>query len=88
VHTELAARAKGEEHSQRMDELRRRRTVYFIPRDVREIAPQGWYGALEVPGSPDPQEFIHSVASTIVEQLAEIASALGDPFPWEEKSHG
>ena len=88
VRTELAAPPPEEERSRRIDALRRRRTVYFFPRDVREIAPEGWYGVLDVPGSPDPHEFIQSVASAIVEQLAEVAAALGDPFPWEGASHG
>lgn len=88
VRAELAARTAEEERSRRMDELRRRRTVYFIPRDVREIAPEGWYGVLDTPGAPEPQEFIQSVAAAIVQQLEEAAAALGDPLPWEAGNHG
>lgn len=69
VHLDRAEDVGLPEESVRMDALRRSRTAYPILRDIRQIAPQGWYGN---PHDADPAragEFAEGIADVVIDAM-------------------
>ncbi|MDA1001322.1 MAG: creatininase family protein [bacterium] len=47
VRLDLATDPSPRDHGEKSDRLRRDRSVYFIPKDVKEMYHTGWYGMIE-----------------------------------------
>jgi creatinine amidohydrolase len=58
--------------------LFRRRDIFPILRDFREVAPNGWYGSPESVGEERASEIFEAVADYIVDGLESVLSALSD----------
>lgn len=72
VHLDRAEDAGLPEEAVRMDALRRSRTAYPILRDIRQIAPQGWYGN---PHDADPAragELTERIAARVIEVMRDV----------------
>jgi len=58
--------------------LFRRRDIFPVMRDFREVAEQGWYGTPERVSQERAEEIFEAVADYIVEGLESVLSALSD----------
>ncbi|MGH3384425.1 MAG: creatininase family protein [Nocardioidaceae bacterium] len=58
--------------------LFRRRDIFPILRDFREVAPNGWYGSPDRVGEERAAEIFDAVADYIVEGLGSVLAALSD----------
>ncbi|MBI2087930.1 MAG: creatininase family protein [Deltaproteobacteria bacterium] len=71
VHLERATNPSPPERARRIDSLRRGRAAYPFLKDIRELAPTGWYGE---PGKATPEkarEFLDKVAQASASYILE-----------------
>jgi creatinine amidohydrolase len=66
VHLERATNSSSAEHAKKIDSLRRGRAGYPFLKDIRELAPTGWYG--------EPQKATVEKAKVFLEQVAKAAA--------------
>jgi creatinine amidohydrolase len=66
VHLERATNPSSPEPARRIDALRRGRAGYPFLKDIREIAPTGWYG--------EPQKATQEKAELFLKQVADAAA--------------
>jgi creatinine amidohydrolase len=73
---ERATNASSHEVGSKFDRLRRRREVYTIFGDVREVYPTGWYGTVDGANIEKAQEFVQAVSKKIVDYVMEAIDVL------------
>lgn len=66
VHLERATNGSPPERAKKIDSLRRGRAAYPFLKDIREIAPTGWYG--------EPQKATHERAQLFLDKVAQAAA--------------
>ena len=66
VHLERATNGSPPEKAKKIDNLRRGRAAYPFLKDIREIAPTGWYG--------EPQKATEEKAKLFLDQVAQVAA--------------
>lgn len=66
VHLELATNGSPPEKAKKIDSLRRGRAAYPFLKDIREIAPSGWYG--------EPQKATQEKAGLFLDKVAQAAA--------------
>ncbi len=66
--------------------LFRRRDVFPILSDFREVAPLGWYGTPDAISEERSREIIDAVAEHIVRSVEEVWQALAERAPREDRS--
>ncbi|MFQ5894770.1 MAG: creatininase family protein, partial [Nitrospinota bacterium] len=71
VHLERATNPSPEAAARLADARRRGRAVYPILRDIREIAPTGWYGELKDVSRERAEEVVDGVAEAIARAVEE-----------------
>jgi creatinine amidohydrolase len=76
VHLERIGNSSEQAHGHKMDALRRTRTYQPVLRDVRSIAPTGWYGSPQHATVEKAKRMLNSVADAITKQSAEIYKQL------------
>lgn len=67
VHLERATNPSPPERAKKMDSLRRGRAAYLFLKDIRELAPTGWYG--------DPKRATAERAREFLDEIAQAAAA-------------
>lgn len=63
VHLERAINPSPPEQARKIDSLRRGRAAYPFLRDIRELAPTGWYGEPQKATPEKAREFLEQVAA-------------------------
>ncbi len=76
VKLERATNPSPREAARKLDGLRRRREVYTLVRDVREMYPTGWYGSVEGANEAQARALVEQVSAKIVEYVREALEAL------------
>jgi creatinine amidohydrolase len=76
VHLDRADRSSDHAHGRDWDKLRRTRAYQPVLRDIRAIAPTGWYGSPEGATVEKARSMRDSVAAAIAERAAEIFQLL------------
>ncbi len=69
VHLERATNPSPPEQARKVDSLRRGRAAYPFLKDIREIAPTGWYGEPEGATAEKAREFLDKVAGAAAEYI-------------------
>ncbi len=69
VHLERATNPSPPERAKQIDGLRRGRAAYPFLRDIREIAPTGWYGEPQKATPQRAKEFLEGVANRASEYI-------------------
>jgi creatinine amidohydrolase len=69
VHLERATNPSSPEHARKIDALRRGRAGYPFLKDIREIAPTGWYGEPQRATPERAKEFLEGVANAAAEYI-------------------
>ncbi|MFQ5538885.1 MAG: creatininase family protein [Candidatus Binatia bacterium] len=69
VHLERATNSSSAERAKKIDSLRRGRAAYPFLRDIREIAPTGWYGEPQKATPEKAREFLESVAEASADYI-------------------
>jgi creatinine amidohydrolase len=78
VHLERATNPSSPERAKKVDSLRRGRSGYPFLKDIREIAPTGWYGN---PANATPEkakEFLAKVSDAAAEYIRTTFKELGE----------
>jgi creatinine amidohydrolase len=78
VHLERADNPSPPERGRRLDAARRHPSVYPVLRDVREIAPTGWYGEPRHATAAKGEAFIADMGRSIAEAARAAFAALAD----------
>jgi creatinine amidohydrolase len=76
VHLDRIDDSSDPLHGRKMDALRRTRSYQPVLKDVRSIAPTGWYGSPQHATAEKGQRLLNSVADAIAKQSAEIFEQL------------
>lgn len=69
VHLDRATNPSPPERAKQIDSLRRGRAAYPFLRDIREIAPTGWYGEPQKATPERAKEFLEGVANAAAEYI-------------------
>jgi creatinine amidohydrolase len=69
VHLERATNPSPPERARKIDSLRRGRAAYPFLRDIRELAPTGWYGDPQRATPEKAQEFLDKVADAAADYI-------------------
>jgi creatinine amidohydrolase len=69
VHLERATNPSPPERARQIDSLRRGRAAYPLLRDIREIAPTGWYGEPQKATAEKAETFLEGVAKAAAEYI-------------------
>lgn len=83
---ERATNASSKEVGNKFDQLRRRREVYTIFGDVREVYPTGWYGTVEGADIEKARDFVQAVSNKIVDYVTEAVEILGTEISGSSKA--
>lgn len=78
VHLERATNPSPPEQAKKIDSLRRGRAAYPFLKDIREIAPTGWYGEPQKATAEKAGEFLDKVAGTAAEYIRRAFKELGE----------
>ncbi|MBI4522794.1 MAG: creatininase family protein [Deltaproteobacteria bacterium] len=78
VHLERATNPSPPERARKVDSLRRGRAAYPFLKDIREIAPTGWYGEPQNATAEKAQEFLERVGGAAAEYIRKTFSELGE----------
>lgn len=78
VHLERATNSSSPEHARKIDALRRGRAGYPFLKDIREIAPSGWYGEPQKATREKAKEFLEGVANAAAEYIEKTFKELGE----------
>ena len=71
VHLERATNSSSPEHARKVDSLRRGRGAYPFLKDIREVAPTGWYGEPQKATVAKAQELLTGVATASADYILE-----------------
>ena len=77
VHLERATNPSPPERARKIDSLRRGRAAYPFLKDIREIAPTGWYGEPQKATLEKAKEFLEQVAEASAEYIRNAFKELG-----------
>lgn len=78
VHLERATNPSPPERAKKIDSLRRGRAAYPFLKDIREIAPTGWYGDPRKATPERAKEFLEKVAAASAEHIRNTFKELGE----------
>ena len=78
VHLERATNPSSPERAKKIDSLRRGRSGYPFLKDIREIAPTGWYGNPANATPEKAQEFLAKVSDAAAEYIRTTFKELGE----------
>ena len=76
VHLERATNSSPAEQAKKVDSLRRSRAAYPFLKDIREIAPTGWYGEPRKATIEKAQVFLEKVARAAADYIKTTFAAL------------
>lgn len=76
---ERATNPSPYEAAKEMDALRRSKTVYPLLADIKQIAPTGWYGDLDIVNKEKAAEFIDRVTGEVVQSVNYVLNRLQTP---------
>jgi creatinine amidohydrolase len=76
VHLDRIENSSDPMHGRKIDTLRRTRSYQPVLRDVRSIAPTGWYGSPQHATAEKGQRMLKAVADAIAKQSSEIFQQL------------
>jgi creatinine amidohydrolase len=76
VHLDRIDNASDPAHGRKMDKLRRTRSYQPVLKDVRSIAPTGWYGSPQHATVKKGKRMLDTVASAIAKESAQIFQQL------------
>ncbi len=69
VHLERAINSSSSERAKKIDGLRRGRAAYPFLKDIRELAPTGWYGEPEKASVEKAKAFLEGVAKAAADYI-------------------
>lgn len=78
VHLERATNPSSPERARKIDALRRGRAGYPFLKDIREIAPTGWYGQPQNATLERAKEFLNKVAEAAADYIRSTFRELGE----------
>jgi creatinine amidohydrolase len=78
VHLERATNSSSPERAKKIDSLRRGRAAYPFLKDIRELAPTGWYGEPQKATPEKAKEFLDKVAATSAEYIRDTFKELAE----------
>ncbi len=78
VHLERATNPSSAERAKKIDSLRRCRAAYPFLKDIRELAPTGWYGEPQKATVEKAREFLDKVAGAAADYIRETFKELGE----------
>ena len=78
VHLERATNPSPPERAKKIDSLRRGRAAYPFLKDIREIAPTGWYGDPRKATPEKAREFLEKVAAASADYIRNTFRELGE----------
>ncbi len=78
VHLERATNPSPAERAKKIDGLRRSRAAYPFLKDIREIAPTGWYGEPQKATAEKARKFLDEVAGAAADYIRETFKELGE----------
>jgi creatinine amidohydrolase len=78
VHLDRATNPSSPDQAQRIDALRRGRAGYPFLRDIREIAPTGWYGEPQKATQEKAELFLKRVAGAAADYIRNTFKELGE----------
>jgi creatinine amidohydrolase len=78
VHLDRATNPSSPDQARKIDALRRGRTGYPFLKDIREIAPTGWYGEPHKATQDKAELFLQKVAGAAADYIRTTFKELGD----------
>jgi creatinine amidohydrolase len=78
VHLERATNPSSAERAKKIDSLRRSRAGYPFLKDIKELAPTGWYGQPQNATQDKAKEFLEKVAQAAADYIRATYKELGE----------
>jgi creatinine amidohydrolase len=78
VHLDRIENASDQNHGRKWDRLRRTRSYQPVLRDIRTIAPTGWYGAPQHATIEKGLKMLNDIADAIAKEATELFRLLDD----------
>ena len=78
VKLERATNPSSYEEAKEFDALRRSKAVYPLLKDIRQIAPTGWYGDFEIVSEAKALEVVERVSAEVIKETKRVFERLGE----------